>query len=203
MTKILIVDDYKLIVEGLKLVLQRNENFIVVGEAYTGKEGIEKTLTLEPDIVIMDIRLPDLSGILACREIKTHRPLTQVVMLTSYADEEAILASLMAGAAGYVLKQVNMDILRAVERVSRGESLFPPYLKEKVLKEMIGLAQEDYKQFFTEQEKEVLNQILEGYTNKEITRNLVMTDEVVREHVTSILAKLDFENLKEAMFSYS
>lgn len=207
MTKILLVDDHGLVVEGLKAVLQRNENFEVVGEAYTAEEGIKKALLFNPDIVLMDIRLPDFSGIEACREIKAQKPHIQVIMLTSYADEEAVFASIMAGAAGYVLKQVkNQSLLQAVEAVSRGEGLLDPSVTGKVLarmKEMTLPGKDDGFNKLSNQEKKILLQIVEGKSNKEIAQSLFLGEKTVRNYVSSIFSKLQLENRSQAIaFGY-
>lgn len=201
--RILIADDHEVLVLGLKTLFQRYEKFMVVGDAYSGTEAVEKTRELKPDVVIMDIRMPGLSGIEACREIKQSQPEVNVIMLTSYADDEAIFASLMAGASGYVLKQIGTRALvEAVETVSKGQSLLDPTVTSKVIQKMREMSQHtafpDGEQL-TAQEKKVLALIAEGKTNKEIAEALFLGEKTVRNYVSSILHKLNFQTRAQAI----
>ena len=132
--RLLVVDDHEVVRQGLVALLDRREGFQVVAEAGTVAEAIDAARRFEPDIVVMDVRLPDGSGIEACREIRADHPGTRVVMLTSYPDEEAVLSAIVAGASGYLLKQIRArDLVAALEAVGRGESLLDPAVTEKVL----------------------------------------------------------------------
>ena len=135
--RMLVVDDHEVVRQGLVALLDRREGFEVVAQAGTVAEAIAAAERFEPDLVIMDVRLPDGSGIEACREIRATRPATRVVMLTSYPDEEAVLSAIIAGASGYLLKQVRArDLVAALEAVGRGESLLDPAVTGKVLERM-------------------------------------------------------------------
>jgi len=202
-TKILIADDHEVLVLGLKTLFLRNEKFMVVGEAYSGTEAVSKASMLKPDVVIMDIRMPGLSGIEACREIKQSNPAINVIMLTSYADDEAIFASLMAGASGYVLKQIGTRALvEAVETVSNGQSLLDPAVTSKVIEKMREMSHHNNSlddDQLTTQEKKVLALIAEGKTNKEIAEALFLGEKTVRNYVSNILHKLNFQTRAQAI----
>ena len=141
---VVVVDDHEVVRQGLVAMLDRRPGFQVVGEAGTVAEAIEITGRFQPDLVVMDVRLPDGSGIEACREIRANLPETRVMMLTSYPDEEAVLAAIVAGASGYLLKQVRArDLVAALEAVGRGESLLDPAVTGKVLERMRRIATSD------------------------------------------------------------
>lgn len=199
--KILLVDDHEVVRIGLAGLLSRNPNFQIVGEAVTAREAVDKAAQLSPDVVIMDIRLMDGdSGIEACREICNRDPNSKVIMLTSYADEEAVFASIMAGAKGYVLKQIGSQaLIEVVERVGRGESLLDPAVTATVLDRMRRIAQgESEDSLLTPQEKRILALVAEGKTNKEIAQQVYLSEKTVRNYVSSILNKLNFQNRTEA-----
>src|SRR6266511_3438347 len=139
--RLLVVDDHEVVRQGLISLLDRRAGFEVVAQAGSVAESIDAAARFEPDLVIMDVRLPDGSGIEACREIRTARPETRVIMLTSYPDEEAVLSAIIAGASGYLLKQVRgRDLVTALEAVGRGESLLDPAVTEKVLERVRRIA---------------------------------------------------------------
>jgi len=199
--KILLVDDHEVVRIGLTGLLGRNPNFQIVGEAATAREAVDKAAQLSPDVVIMDIRLMDGgSGIEACREICNRDPNSKVIMLTSYADEDAVFASIMAGARGYVLKQIGSQaLIEVVERVGRGESLLDPAVTATVLDRMRRIAQgESEDSLLTPQEKRILALVAEGKTNKEIAQQVYLSEKTVRNYVSSILNKLNFQNRTEA-----
>lgn len=195
-SKVLIVDDHAVVRLGLIALLNQKEGFVVVGEAGNISEAVQKTLELEPDIVIMDIRLGEESGIDACRQIRDVKPSVKVIMLTSYANDEAVFASIMAGAVGYVLKKVGSDeLLRALESIRRGEALLDPKVTEQVLKRMQELAALHYKEdALTEKEQKIILLIAEGRTNREISEELFLGEKTVRNYVSNILTKLDLSN---------
>jgi two-component system response regulator DevR len=200
--RLLIVDDHEVVRQGLVALLDRREGFQVVAEAGTVAEAIEQARKFEPEIVVMDVRLPDGSGIEACREIRAERPATRVVMLTSYPDEEAVLSAIVAGAAGYLLKQIRArDLVAALEAVGRGESLLDPAVTEKVLERVRRIAtggQTDEMSMLTSQEQKILMLVAEGMTNKEIAADVFLSDKTVKNYVSSILSKLNLERRAQA-----
>ena len=199
---LLIVDDHEVVRQGLSAMLDRRPNFQVVAEAGTVAEAIAMARRFEPNLIVMDVRLPDGSGIEACREIRAELPETRVVMLTSYPDEEAVIAAIVAGASGYLLKQVRArDLVAALEAVGRGESLLDPAVTGKVLERMrrIALSDEpDELSSLTQQERKILALVAEGKTNKEIAAEVFLSDKTVKNYVSSILAKLNLERRAQA-----
>ncbi len=200
--RVLIVDDHEVVRLGLKALLERRTDFLVVGEAGTAREAVEKALALHPDIVLMDIRLPGASGIEACEQIVNQLPETRVVMLTSYAEDEMLFSAIRAGASGYVLKQIGSDdLIRALEAVGRGEALLDPAVTQRVFQEVRRAVKEEEAAAFanlTQQEKHVLLLVSEGKTNREIAQALFLGEGTVRNYVSSILAKLGVNNRAEA-----
>jgi DNA-binding NarL/FixJ family response regulator len=201
--RLLVVDDHEVVRQGLVALLDRREGFQVVAEAGTAAESVEQARRYQPDIVIMDVRLPDGSGIEACREIRSELPTTRVVMLTSYPDEEAVLSAIVAGASGYLLKQVRArDLVAALEAVGRGESLLDPAVTEKVLERIRRIAsgsqETDELSQLTGQERKILMLLAEGKTNKEIAAEIFLSDKTVKNYVSSILAKLNLERRAQA-----
>ena len=200
--RLLVVDDHEVVRQGLVALLDRKEGFQVVAEAGSAAEAIEQARRHEPDIVVMDVRLPDGSGIEACREIRAELPNTRVVMLTSYPDEEAVLSAIVAGAAGYLLKQIRArDLVSALEVVGRGESLLDPGVTAKVLERVRRIAtggQSDELSSLTAQEQRILTLVAEGKTNKEIAAEVFLSDKTVKNYVSSILSKLNLERRAQA-----
>jgi two-component system response regulator DevR len=199
---LLVVDDHEVVRQGLTSMLDRRPGFQVVAEAGTVAESIEMAKRFHPDLVVMDVRLPDGSGIEACREIREELPATRVVMLTSYPDEEAVIAAIVAGASGYLLKQVRArDLVAALEAVGRGESLLDPAVTGKVLERMRRIAtsdQPDELAALTQQERKILALVAEGKTNKQIAAEVFLSDKTVKNYVSSILAKLNLERRAQA-----
>jgi two-component system response regulator DevR len=195
--RLLVVDDHEVVRQGLVALLDRREGFQVVAEAGSVAEAVEQAHRFEPDIVIMDVRLPDGSGIEACRDIRAERPATRVIMLTSYPDEEAVLSAIVAGASGYLLKQIRArDLVSAIETVGRGESLLDPAVTERVLERVRRIAtggQNEELAQLTPQEQKILMLVAEGKTNKEIAAEVFLSDKTVKNYVSSILAKLNLE----------
>jgi two-component system response regulator DevR len=200
--RLLVVDDHEVVRQGLVALLDRREGFEVVAEAGTVAEAIAMAHRFEPDIVIMDVRLPDGSGVEACREIRADLPATRVVILTSYPDEEAVLSAIVAGASGYLLKQVRgRDLVAALEAVGRGESLLDPAVTEKVLERVRRIATGTYTDELsqlTSQEQKILMLVAEGKTNKEIASDVFLSDKTVKNYVSSILSKLNLERRAQA-----
>ena len=199
---LLVVDDHEVVRQGLVALLGRRPEFHVVAEAGTAAEAVSAARKFRPALVIMDVRLPDGSGIEACREIRAELPETRVVMLTSYPDEDAVLSAIVAGASGYILKQVRArDLVAALEAVGRGESLLDPAVTGRVLERVRRIAtndQPDELAQLTDQERKILLLVAEGKTNKEIAADVFLSDKTVKNYVSSILAKLNLERRAQA-----
>jgi two-component system response regulator DevR len=200
--RLLVVDDHEVVRQGLVALIDRRERFQVVAEAGTVEEALDAARRFQPDLVIMDVRLPDGSGIEACREIRAELPGTRVVMLTSYPDEEAVLSAIIAGASGYLLKQIRArDLVNALEAVGRGESLLDPAVTEKVLERVRRIASGTYTDELaqlTAQEQKILQLVAEGKTNKEIAAEVFLSDKTVKNYVSSILSKLNLQRRAQA-----
>ena len=200
--RLLVVDDHEVVRQGLVSLLDRREGFQVVAEAGSVAESLEMARKFQPDIVVMDVRLPDGSGIEACRDIRAELPDTKVVILTSYPDEEAVLSAIIAGASGYLLKQIRgRDLIAALEAVGRGESLLDPAVTEKVLDRVRRIATGAYTDELaqlTQQEQKILMLVAEGKTNKEIAQEVFLSDKTVKNYVSSILSKLNLERRAQA-----
>ena len=199
--RLLVVDDHEVVRQGLVALLDRRSGFQVVAEAGTVAESIEAARRFEPDIIVMDVRLPDGSGIEACREIRAELPDTKVVMLTSYPDDDAVLSAIVAGASGYLLKQVRArDLVAALEAVGRGESLLDPAVTEKVLERVRRIASGTYQDELsqlTAQEQKILMLVAEGKTNKEMAALLFISPSTVETHRARIMEKLDLHSAAE------
>ena len=201
--RVLLVDDHEIVRRGLRAVLQERAEIAVVGEAGTVQSGIEEAARLQPDIVVMDLRLPDGSGVEACREIRSQSPDTKVIILTSYADEDALFAAVMAGASGYVLKDLDPDRLQeAIVTVGRGGSLLEPKLATAVLERLRrGGAQhpaDDKFSTLSPQEDRILGYIGEGLTNREIAELLNLSEKTIKNYVSQIYAKLHIKRRSQA-----
>ncbi len=205
--RILIVDDHEVVRLGLRSLLNRREAFTVVAEAGSVAEAVQAAARCAPDVVIMDVRLPDGSGVEACREIRSHNPQVKVIMLTSFADDDAVFASITAGASGYLLKQIqSRALVEAIEIVGRGGSLLDPVVTQKVLERVrqLGHGQTDDRLAeLSEQEQRVLSLIAEGKTNKEIAQVLYLSDKTVKNYVSNILSKLNLARRAEAAAFYA
>jgi len=200
--RIILVDDHEVVRLGLKSLLERHPQFEVVGEAGSARDALEQVATLEPDVVVMDIRLPGTSGIEACEQIVDQHPNTKVIMLTSYAEDEMLFSAIRAGASGYVLKQIaSEELVKAIEAVGRGEALLDPAVTQRVFQEVRRAVKEEEASAFahlSQQEKHVLLLVSEGKTNREIAKNLFLGEGTVRNYVSSILSKLGVNNRAEA-----
>jgi two-component system, NarL family, response regulator DevR len=200
--RILIADDHSVVRAGLRALLERQGRFRVVGEAGTGEEAITKAQELQPDVAVLDIRMPGVSGIEACRKIIESVPGCKVIMLTSYAEDDLLFAAIQAGASGYVLKRVgDNDLVLAVERVSRGEGILDPSMTAAVFAEVRKANEAQHAAAFshlTSQELAVLALVAEGMTNRQIAIKLYLGEGTVRNYVSSVLAKIGAANRAEA-----
>jgi two-component system, NarL family, response regulator DevR len=200
--RLLVVDDHEVVRQGLVALLDRRPGFEVVAQAGSVAESLEQAHLHRPDIVVMDVRLPDGSGVEACRAIRDELPATRVIMLTSFPDDEAVLSAIVAGASGYLLKQIRArDLVAALEAVGRGESLLDPAVTERVLERVRRIAAGDAGDelsALTAQERKILMLVAEGKTNKEIAGDVFLSDKTVKNYVSSILSKLNLERRAQA-----
>jgi DNA-binding NarL/FixJ family response regulator len=200
--RLVLVDDHQVVRLGLRALLDGEPDITVVGEAGTAATAIEVVGQFQPDIVLMDIRLPDQSGIAACQQVRQRWPAVQVLMLTSFADEDLVLDAISAGAAGYVLKQVGTDdLLRAVRAVGRGDAVLDPAVTRQLLTRVRRAEHDAHGAAFrdlSERELAILALVAEGKTNAEIAAALFLSEKTARNHVSTILEKLDLTNRIEA-----
>jgi two-component system response regulator DevR len=200
--RVMVVDDYQLVRDGLRSVIDRQPELVFVGEAATTAEAIQVANSCAPDVVIMDVRLGTESGIEATREIRSRHPRTRVLILTSFPDDEALYASVMAGASGFVLKQIRLDaLLEAIRDVAAGEELVTAEEVKAVFKRIVGgkHAYPDTRlSSLTAQEDRVLLLIAEGLTNREIALRLELAEKTVKNYISNILSKLEVKRRAEA-----
>ncbi len=199
--RVMVVDDHEVVRQGLIAMLNRRPGLSLVAEADSAEQAVSRALSVQPDVIVMDVRLPDGSGIEACRDIRAELPKTQVIMLTSYSDEQAVFSSILAGAAGFLLKQVRADqIVEAIHEVAQGNSILDPNVTGGMMKLVREAAANapDPLQDLNDQERSILTLIAEGKTNKQIAREVFLSDKTVKNYVSSILSKLDFSRPSEA-----
>jgi DNA-binding NarL/FixJ family response regulator len=200
--RVMIVDDHEVVRNGIKSLLEDESGISVAAEAAGVKEAVERAEWARPDVIVMDVRLADGSGIEATREIRAKLPKTQVLMLTTFADDEALFASIMAGAAGYVLKQIKGgDLVRAIRSVGQGENLLDPAVTKGVLDRLRkgkNLLKDERLARLSAQEERILTAIAAGKTNREIGDELHLAEKTVKNYVSSILSKLEVARRAEA-----
>lgn len=200
--RVLLVDDHAVVRLGLRSLLVNQPGFRVVGEAGTAAEAVAMARQARPDVILMDVRLPDGSGIEACRKIKAESPEARVVMLTSYSDEEAIVGAVMAGANGYLLKQADSERLtQAIRDAASGASSLDPRAAGALLtqfRELSAKQAEAELAGLTDRERRMLALIAEGYTNRAIGERLHLSEKTVRNHVSQLLRKLGFQRRSQA-----
>lgn len=200
--KVLLVDDHEIVRQGLRALLEAEGDIVVVAEADSGTSAVSLASTHRPDVVVMDVRMPGGSGVEACRAIRDERPDAQVIMLTSFSDDEALFNSIMAGAAGFVLKQIRgRDLVDAIRTVGSGKSLLDPDVTKRVLERLrkSKFDERDPKLArLSAQEERILDMIGEGLTNREIAERIHLSDKTVKNYVSTILQKLDVARRAEA-----
>lgn len=194
--RIMIVDDHEVVRMGMRAVIEPETDLIVVGEASNGAQALAKVGVLDPQVILMDVRMEKMSGIEACREIKSQYPAIAILMLTSYTDDDAIVSSVLAGASGYLLKnERRAELLRAIRLVAGGQSLLDARMAKQAMERMAKQAPGSE---LTGREREVLALIARGYTNKQIADALYVTEKTARNHVSHILDKLGLSRRSEA-----
>ena len=199
-TRVFLLDDHELVRRGLRDLLE-DAGFEVVGEAGTAQQAMARIPALRPDVCVLDARLPDGSGIDVCRDVRSIDPTIRALILTSYDDDEALFAAIMAGAAGYVLKQVGSnDLVDAIRHVAAGRSLLDPIVTTRVLERMrtATSGEPDELASLTDQERKILALIAEGLTNRQIAERMFLAEKTVKNYVSSVLAKLGLERRTQA-----
>jgi two-component system response regulator DevR len=197
---VFLLDDHEIVRRGLRDLLEAEGDIEVVGEASTQDEAVNRVHALDPDVAVLDVRLQEGNGVEACRDIRSRHPRTACLILTSFADDEALFQAIMAGAAGYVLKQVRSnDLVDAVRRVAAGQSLLDPAVTARVLERLRKGPDEDERLArLTDQEREVLNLLSEGLTNRQIGERLHLAEKTIKNYVTVVLSKLGMSRRTEA-----
>ena len=200
MIRVFLLDDHEVVRRGLADLLQSGGDIEVVGESGSAQEAARRIPALRPDVAILDARLPDGNGIDVCRDIRAVDSAIKGLILTSYEDDEALFAAIMAGAAGYVLKQIRgTDLVDAVRRVAAGQSLLDPAVTQRVLERIrSGVEQPRELKSLTEQERRILEYVAEGLTNREIAGRMFLAEKTVKNYVSSMLAKLGLERRTQA-----
>lgn len=198
--RVFLLDDHEIVRRGIADLIDTEPDLEVVGEAGTAREALARIPALRPNVAILDVRLPDGDGVTVCREIRSRMPEVACLMLTSFADDEALFDSIMAGAAGYVLKQVRgQDLLTAIKTVARGESMLDSKAASQVMARLrAGAEQKDPLAGLSEQERRILDLIGEGLTNRQIGERLFLAEKTVKNYVSSLLAKLGMERRVQA-----
>lgn len=200
--RVMLVDDHEVVRQGIRTLLESEADMTVVGEAATVRDAVAGAAALRPDVIVMDVHLKDGSGVEATRQIRSHRPEARVVMLTSFADEQALFASILAGAAGYVLKEIRSgDLVRAVRAVAAGQGLLDPAMTQSVLERLRRSREtlkDDLLAKLTPHEERILKLITEGHTNREIGVELKLAEKTIKNYVSSILSKLGVTRRAEA-----
>jgi DNA-binding NarL/FixJ family response regulator len=200
MIRVFLLDDHEVVRRGLAELLQHEGDIEVVGESGSAPEAARRIPALRPDVAILDARLPDGNGIDVCRDVRAVDPTIKGLILTSYEDDEALFAAIMAGASGYVLKQIHgTDLVDAIRRVAAGQSLLDPAVTARVLERIRkGPEQPDELKDLTDQERKILLHVAEGLTNREIAERMFLAEKTVKNYVSSLLAKLGLERRTQA-----
>jgi DNA-binding NarL/FixJ family response regulator len=198
--RVYLLDDHEIVRRGLRELLENDGRIEVVGESGLAEEATRRIPALRPDVAVLDGRLPDGSGIDVCRDVRSVDPSIACLILTSYDDDEALFHAIMAGAAGYVLKQIRgNELVDAILRVAQGQSLLDPQVTARVLERLRGSHEEDSAlSGLTEQERRVLMHIADGLTNRQIGKEMFLAEKTVKNYVSSILAKLGMERRTQA-----
>lgn len=197
---VFLLDDHEIVRRGVRELLEAGGDMEVVGEAGTAAEALARIPATRPQVAVLDVRLPDGNGVEVCREVRSRHPEIQCLMLTSFSDDEALMDAIMAGAAGYVLKQIRgNDLADAIRRVSKGDSLLDPAVTRRVLDRLRNPAPADDRLAqLTDQERRILDLIARGMTNRQIGNELHLAEKTVKNYVSNLLAKLGMSRRTEA-----
>ncbi len=198
--RVFLLDDHEIVRRGIRDLLETSDDIAVVGEAGTAEQAVAEIARLRPDVAVLDARLPDGSGIEVCREVRSADPTVQVIILTSYDDDEALFSAIMAGASGYVLKQIRgNDLLEAVRTVADGHSLLDPAVTAQVLDRIRSSPEPtDALSELTAQERRILDLIGEGMTNRQIAGEMFLAEKTVKNYVSALLSKLNLQRRTQA-----
>jgi DNA-binding NarL/FixJ family response regulator len=199
-TRVFLLDDHEVVRRGLRELFESEDDLTVVGEGSTAQEALARVPSSKPDVAVLDVRLPDGDGVEVCRDLRSAMPELKCLMLTSYADDEALFSAILAGASGYVLKQIRAsDLVSAVRRVAAGESLLDPSLTRQVMERLRGENVEDERLArLTTQERKILELIADGKTNRQIADELYLAEKTVKNYVSNLLSKMGFARRTEA-----
>jgi DNA-binding NarL/FixJ family response regulator len=196
---VFLLDDHEIVRRGLRELLEAEDDLVVVGEAGTAEEAYGRIPATSPNVAVLDVRLPDGDGVEVCREIRSKHPEIACIMLTSFSDDDAVYAAIMAGAAGYVLKQVRgSDLVDGIRRVAAGESLLDPSITTRVLERLRHKDDEDELAMLSDQERKILQLIAEGLTNRQIGERLFLAEKTVKNYVSNMFSKLGMSRRTEA-----
>jgi DNA-binding NarL/FixJ family response regulator len=200
MIHVLIVDDHTIVREGLRILLEDEPELAIIGEAANGEEAIQKTLVLQPDVILLDLVLPDIDGIEVTRRVLARQPACRILLLTSFAEDKNVVAAMQAGATGYLLKDVlKQDLVAAIQSVAQGEPALHPEAQKKLIQHLSRPPEtQPALDELTDREQEVLASIAKGLSNKQIALRLHITEGTVKGHVSNILAKLQLEDRTQA-----
>ncbi len=198
--RVFLLDDHEIVRGGLTRLFEREGDIEVVGEAGTAAEGLSRIPPTQPDVALLDVRLPDGDGVEVCREIRSRHPEIHCLMLTSFSDDEALFEAIMAGASGYILKRIKSDdIVEAVRVVAQGQSLLDPAVTTPVLERLRKGPEEDERLAqLTPQERNILELIAEGLTNRQIAEQIHLAEKTVKNYVSNVLSKLGMERRTQA-----
>ncbi|MGO4782231.1 response regulator transcription factor [Cryobacterium adonitolivorans] len=199
MIRVFLVDDHEVVRRGIADMINAEPDLEVVGEASTARQAVARVAATVPDVAVLDVRLPDGSGIDVCRTIRSANPVVQCLMLTAYDDDEASYSAVLAGASGYVLKDIRgQHLVESIRRVARGESLVQKAVTRKVVTELTGTAADSPASNLTTRERQVLELIAEGLTNRQIGDQLDLAEKTVKNYVSGLLAKLGMARRTQA-----
>jgi DNA-binding NarL/FixJ family response regulator len=200
MIRVFLLDDHEIVRRGLRDLVESAGDIEVVGEAGTAEEALGRIPATTPDVAVLDVRLPDGSGIEVCREVRSRHPEIQCLMLTSFSDDEALFDAIMAGASGYVLKQIrSSELVDAIRTVASGRSLLDPQLTQKVLERLRHGDEEDERiRHLTDQERRILGYLADGLTNRQIADEMFLAEKTVKNYMSNLLAKMGVSRRTEA-----
>jgi DNA-binding NarL/FixJ family response regulator len=197
--KVFLLADHEVVRRGVRELLESADDLEVVGEAGTAAEALQRVPATQPDVAVLDVRLPDSSGIEVCRELRSSMPSLNCLMLTSFSDDEALFDAIMAGAAGYVLKEVRgSDLIDSIRRAAGGESLLDPVITARVLERLRNPPKDALTASLTPQESVILGHLADGLTNRQISEHMFLAEKTVKNYVSNLLAKLGMNHRTQA-----